>query len=215
MKNIAKAIIELRKEIIGLEKDMQVGSGNYGYKGVSDYEVKKLIKPLFDKYELVIIPADIKSKTRLSQWDETDYKGEVKRKQSIFTEAKVTYTLLHSSGEMIQMVGYGHGVDAQDKGAGKATTYALKYALLYLGLIPTGKIDDADSTHSNEIEVSKEKITKNVQTIPSEIQTKVAEAVGSCKSIDDLKLLYKDYDKEIKKYPAIKNMFTIKKSMLK
>jgi len=41
-------------------------------------------------------------------------------------------------------------VDSQDKGAGKATTYALKYALLYTFLIPTGKIDDADNSHSDE-----------------------------------------------------------------
>ena len=33
-----------------------------------------------------------------------------------------------------------------DKSAGKATTYALKYALLYLFMVPTGKIDDADKT---------------------------------------------------------------------
>ena len=48
--------------------------------------------------------------------------------------------------------GYGQGVDSQDKGAGKATTYALKYALLYAFLVPTGKIDDSDNIHSNDIE---------------------------------------------------------------
>jgi hypothetical protein len=39
-------------------------------------------------------------------------------------------------------------VDTQDKSAGKATTYALKNALLYTFLVPTGTIDDADVTHS-------------------------------------------------------------------
>jgi hypothetical protein len=48
-------------------------------------------------------------------------------------------------------MGYGHGVDPQDKGAGKATTYALKNCLLYTFLTPVGKIDDTDKTHSDEI----------------------------------------------------------------
>jgi hypothetical protein len=49
----------------------------------------------------------------------------------------------------MEIAGYGHGTDPQDKAAGKATTYALKYALLYTFLVPTGDIDDADKTHSD------------------------------------------------------------------
>jgi hypothetical protein len=55
----------------------------------------------------------------------------------------------------MELSGYGHGVDSQDKGAGKATTYALKYTLLYLFLVPTGKIDDSDNDHSDNKEVPK------------------------------------------------------------
>jgi len=58
---------------------------------------------------------------------------------------------LHESGESIELAGYGHGVDPQDKGAGKATTYALKNCLLYTFLTPVGKIDDTETTHSDNI----------------------------------------------------------------
>jgi hypothetical protein len=68
---------------------------------------------------------------------------------------KTTYLLLHESGESMELQGYGHGVDSQDKGAGKATTYALKYTLLYTFLVPTGKIDDSDNDHSDNKEVPK------------------------------------------------------------
>ena len=51
-----------------------------------------------------------------------------KSKQSVFTDAHTKYLLLHTSGESIELSGYGQGVDTQDKGAGKATTYALKNA---------------------------------------------------------------------------------------
>ena len=49
------------------------------------------------------------------------------------------------------MASDGHGVDPQDKGAGKATTYSLKNCLLYTFLTPVGKIDDTDTTHSDDI----------------------------------------------------------------
>ena len=72
--------------------------------------------------------------------------AKMKRKKEIFTEVKTKYLLMHESGQSVELAGYGQGVDTMDKGAGKATTYALKYALLYLFMIPTGKIDDADKT---------------------------------------------------------------------
>jgi hypothetical protein len=75
----------------------------------------------------------------------------MKSKQSIFTKVKTKYLLLHESGESVELAGYGHGVDPQDKGAGKATTYALKNCLLYTFLTPVGKIDDTETTHSNDI----------------------------------------------------------------
>jgi len=61
--------------------------------------------------------------------------------------------MLRKARELKWVAGYGHGIDTQDKGAGKATTYALKYTLLYLFLVPTGKIDDADNDHSDEKEI--------------------------------------------------------------
>src|SRR5690606_28639309 len=60
------------------------------------------------------------------------------------------YLLLHESGESVKLSGTGSGLDSGDKAHGKATTYALKYTLLYTFLTPTGKIDDADATHSEE-----------------------------------------------------------------
>ena len=64
--------------------------------------------------------------------------------------------LVHAeSGVSIELVCYGHGVDSQDKAAGKATTYALKNCLLYTFLTPVGKIDDSETTHSDQLEVPK------------------------------------------------------------
>lgn len=150
--NLAKAIISVMASIKGIEKSMNVGTGSNSYKGVSDQEVKFIVGGAMAKYGLCLIPIGVEAKTRVDRWTETGGQYGDKQKQSVFTEATTRYLLLHESGESVEICGYGHGIDAQDKGAGKATTYALKYALLYTFLIPTGKIDDSDRFHSDEYE---------------------------------------------------------------
>lgn len=150
MKEITQAILAVMQEVKGIDKSMTVGSGNYSYKGVSDQVVKEVLQPAMVKNGLAIVPTDVQAKVTTDRWEEGG-----RQKQSTFTEVTTKYLLIHTSGESIELAGYGHGVDNQDKGAGKATTYALKYALLYMFLIPTGKIDDADGTHSDEVEVPK------------------------------------------------------------
>jgi len=151
MKNLAQAILKVMEEVKGIDKSMTVGNGANSYKGVPDQEVKKIIGEAMRKNGLVILPTSVKPKIQIDRWAESGQYGE-KQKQSVFTEVETEYLLIHDSGESITLSGYGHGVDSQDKGAGKATTYALKYTLLYMFLVPTGKIDDSDSTHSEHYE---------------------------------------------------------------
>lgn len=149
MPNLAKAVIKVMQEVEGIDKSMTVGSGQSAYKGVPDKEVKKIIGKAMAKNGLCILPIGVTASTKIERWEET-YNGNTKQKQSVFAEATTKYLLLHESGESVELSGYGHGVDSQDKGAGKATTYALKYTLLYTFLVPTGTIDDADNHHSEE-----------------------------------------------------------------
>lgn len=157
MIEINKAIIAVMNEVKNVEKTMDVGTGGSSYKGVSDKVVKEILQPILAKNGLAIVPTDVIAKTSTTTWVD-QYN---KQKQSTLTEVTTKYLLIHSSGESIELAGYGHGVDSQDKGAGKATTYALKYALLYTFLIPTGKIDDADNEHSDNIEVPVKKDNNN------------------------------------------------------
>jgi hypothetical protein len=149
--NIAKAIAGVMRGISNIEKNLTVGSGNAKYAGVSDKDVKVEFNKMFIEHGLCILPIDIASEVKVDRWQEETTYG-LKQKQSVFTQVNVTYLLLHESGESIELAGYGHGVDAQDKGAGKALTYALKNTLLYMTLTPTGSIDDTESTHSSDID---------------------------------------------------------------
>jgi hypothetical protein len=136
---------------------MNVGSGNFGYKGVADKDVKHAIGQAMQDNGLCLIPTSVEQTVQVDRWQEEEY-GKTKQKQSVFTEIKTKYLLLHESGESIEVAGYGQGVDSQDKSAGKATTYALKYALLYLFMVPTGSIDDADKSHSNDVAAPPKKV---------------------------------------------------------
>lgn len=151
MKNIGKAILKVMKDVKGMEKNSNVGSGRNSYNGTKDQDVKEVFNTALVKHGLVILPTGIKEETQIDRWTQ-EYNGQPQQKQSIFTKVQTTYLLLHAeSGESIELSGYGHGIDPQDKGAGKATTYALKNCLLYTFLTPVGKIDDTDTTHSDDI----------------------------------------------------------------
>lgn len=153
--HIAKAIIAVMESVKGIDKGMTIGSGNSAYKGIADKDVKLIIGKAMKENGLCMLPTGVKKETTIQTWEEEDAWSkttpkERKRKQSVFTEVETEYLLLHESGESIVLKGFGQGVDPQDKGAGKATTYALKYALLYAFMVPTGHIDDADNHHSEE-----------------------------------------------------------------
>lgn len=185
--NLAQAIIQVMREVKGIEKNLQVGAGNNSYKGVADKDVKKIIGDAMERAGLCILPIEVNPKIARDQWEE-EWNGRPKRKQSIFTEVLCRYELIHESGESKIIQGYGHGVDSQDKSAGKATTYALKYALLYAFMVPTGQIDDADNQHSND------------QPIPQPKKKQLTEAqyIKALHAIEagdyDPNLLIQDYD---------------------
>ncbi len=192
--NLIKAILAVMRDVDGIDKTLTVGSGTSKYQGVSDQVVKQVIGDAMQKNGLVIVPISVTPKTQIDRWEEkTDYG--MKQKQSVLTEVTTKYLLMHETGESIELAGYGHGVDSQDKSAGKATTYALKYTLLYTFLIPTGKIDDTDNEHSEVKDVPKvysgsvtpKTAPKSVET-PQKVSTAVSmrqKAENDIKNEDD------------------------------
>lgn len=156
MENIAKAINSVMNEINWVAKNMTVGSWNNSYLWVADKDVRLAIRTSMINNWLSILPIWWKPKIQIDRWEEVDSFSKtwaMKTKQSIFTEVETEYLLLHTSWESIKVYGYWQWVDTQDKGAWKATTYALKNTLLNMFLIPTWV--DTDNTHSDDLEVPK------------------------------------------------------------
>lgn len=161
MKEISQAILKVMSEVENIEKGMSVGTGGSSYKAVSDGDVRNALRKVMVANGLIVVPTSINAKTQIDRWEESGQYG-VKMKQSVLTEAHTKYLLIHTSGEQLELAGYGHGVDSQDKSAGKATTYALKNALLDTFLITKGEAEDTDATHSNDMPVPKKTITKKL-----------------------------------------------------
>lgn len=207
MKNIAQAILNVMQEVKGMEKNSKVGTGNSSYDGTKDQDVKEVFNESLAKNGLCMLPIDINEETQIDRWQEVDQWSKstpkaMKQKQSVFTKVKTKYLLLHISGESLELAGYGHGIDSQDKGAGKATTYAMKNTLLYAFVTPVGKIDDTDLKHSNEIATP--------QPQPINID-RIKKGLEACTTLLQLEGVYKSLTPiEQKAAVAIKNAMKIK-----
>ena len=175
--NLVAAINQVMREVKGIEKTASVGTGNNSFKAVSDKDVKRVVGQAMERAGLAILPISVEPNLNLDRWEVSEQWGnqpaKMKRKKEIFTEVKTKYLLMHESGQQIELAGYGQGVDSMDKSAGKATTYALKYALLYTFLIPTGQIDDADKTQPQQSNA------KTKQTLTDDQFKKAIAAIGA------------------------------------
>lgn len=118
------------------------------YKAVSERDIIDAVKPLEIKHGIYSYPYDrqiIESQTLES---ENEYQGKVTKKTTFFSRIKTTYRFVNvdNPDEFIDMVTFAEGIDSQDKGSGKAMTYADKYALMKAYKISTG--DDPDQNAS-------------------------------------------------------------------
>lgn len=146
-KEMTVAMGKLIKEIGPILKTMDVPtSQTQSYRAVSDREVKTKVGQALAENGFAIFPTKVDA-TEQVVVAKNKYGDE---KSNVFVSVKTEYVLSHISGGFITLQGYGHGVDSQDKAAGKATTYALKYLLLYLSLAPTGNEEDFTETRPDD-----------------------------------------------------------------
>lgn len=191
---LVEAITKVMSQVRGMEKNSRVGTGKAAYDGTKDQDVKEAFNKALSENGLCMIPTKITPSVRVDRFEALDYNKNKVQKQSVFTEVNCEYILTHTSGQYMQVSGYGHGVDSQDKGAGKATTYALKNALLYTFLTPVGKIDDTDTTHSNDIAPPPPKQKKAPEPKPEPKQTKT-EAIELLAAAEDFSKLVGAWNK--------------------
>ena len=146
--NLHQRIAAVMADVEYLNKDKQVGEGNYSYKAVSEESVTGTVRKQMIKHGLVLFP--IAQQHRHEELPRIDRYG--KEAVLSLTTVDVTYKLVNidNPAEFELIASSGTGVDPQDKGVGKAMTYAFKYALLRTFAIPTG--NDPDMVHNDVLE---------------------------------------------------------------
>lgn len=147
--SLYEKIYNVMNESEGLEKNLSVGTGSNSYKAVGEAEVLNMLKPLFKKNKLIIFPADGDISETNSSW-ESEYNGKKETKTRNVTQLRVKFKIVDvETGESEIITGFGNGADSQDKGSGKAFTYAFKTALSKTFMLFSG--EDTDNTHSDDI----------------------------------------------------------------
>jgi len=164
--SIYTKIHAVMQETKALEKDLTVGYGPNSYKAVGEAEVLNMVKPLFVKHGLIIFPTEGEIKDVVDVYNKTDSKGNVAESQRAITQLKVYFKIVDiETGESETIVGFGNGADTQDKGSGKAFTYAFKTALSKTFMLFSS--EDTDNTHSDDIYgTSKINNSKEISTKP-------------------------------------------------
>lgn len=160
-KNIFQRMSLITAELRTVAKNLTVATGgNNSYKAVSERDILDAVKPLEEKYGVYSYPVSrtvLESNLLESESSFTDSKGNTKvtQKTTFMTRIETVYRFVNvdKPDEFIETITFAEGIDAQDKGSGKAMTYADKYALMKAYKISTG--DDPDQDPSQE-----EKYTK-------------------------------------------------------
>lgn len=127
-------ILSIMEAVQRLEKDTSVSFGKTDYKALSEEKVTTILRDQMIKQKLIVFPVEMFS-----------------HREGQITHVDVRYRIVDTeSGQFIEVVSCGDGADTQDKGSGKAMTYAYKYMWLRTFAIPTG--EDPDKISSAQLD---------------------------------------------------------------
>lgn len=158
--NIFEKMSAITAELQTVAKNLTVGVGNNKYKAVSERDVLDTVKPIEAKHGVYSYPVSrevLESNLLENEKSFTDNAGKTTttKTTTFMTRIKTVYRFVNveKPEEYIETITFAEGIDTQDKGSGKAMTYADKYALLKAYKISTG--DDPDQTASEETSYKK------------------------------------------------------------
>lgn len=142
--NIHQKIAAVMDAVKYIQKDDNVEFKNTKYKALSEEKVTSLVREQLVKNGLVILPV-----------------GMTCSRHENITHVEVQYKIVNVDDPCDYEIvcSCGDGFDTQDKGSGKAMTYAYKYMLLRTFAIPTG--EDPDKVSTDEIEDRLAKLKEN------------------------------------------------------
>jgi hypothetical protein len=195
--NIYQKINLIMQDVQYLQKDDQVAFGNTRYRAISEEKVTTAIRESMVKRKVVIIPIE-----------------QEHFKQDTLTTVNVKYKIVDcDSGDYIIAASSGTGADTQDKGVGKAMTYAYKYLLLRTFAIPTG--EDPDKISSEQLDANdkarKKFNEKKTEEVPVDQSLSLINEINALLNVKssqgvDLMQLHKECQKATKPFKNLKEL---------
>lgn len=134
---LAPALVKAQADIKAAQKSGDNKFDRYTYSKLEDF--LDSAKPALAKHGLAIV---ISNPIVSALADRSTQKGGTEH----VCQVQVVITILHESGEWIEVVGHGEGQDRADKSIYKAITGAKKYAIAGLLAIPTTDDPEADES---------------------------------------------------------------------
>jgi hypothetical protein len=201
--NIYQKMAAITAELKAVEKDLTVQTTKSSYyKAVSERGILDAVKPLEEKYGIYSYPLSREVlESNLIQNDSVfeDAKGNktTTAKTSYMTRIKTVYRFVNTDnpGEFIDTITFAEGIDSQDKGSGKAMTYADKYALMKSYKISTG--EDVDEGTDAEM---LEKKMHSIFVIKERCQETYTNALKKKMSTKDIASALEMTEDEVKAY---------------
>jgi len=203
--NLYKKMYAVMAESMALDKSMTVGKGNNSYKAISEASVLNLMKPLLKKHKLILFPIDATIEETVNSYP--DQYDSSKTKTRLISQVVAKYKIVDiETGESEVLASVGNGADPQDKGSGKAWTYAYKALLQKTFMLFSG--EDTDNTHSDDVmpsATSDNVTTKMLHDAIVKYGKDDAWAIGNYndqhgKSISDLKFMSQESKKGVYHY---------------
>jgi hypothetical protein len=133
MTTLHQRLLEVRKSITSIQKDERNQYHKFNY--ASSSAVLKALRDAMDSNGVLLIPSVTGRETgELTTQDD---------KKNILTHLDITYRWVNVDNpeETIECSWYAQGIDAGERGVGKALTYAEKYFLLRFFNVPTDDLD--------------------------------------------------------------------------
>lgn len=176
-KNIFQRISAVMQDVQYLAKDDQIEFGKTKYRAISEEKVTTTIRKSLITHGIVIVPVK-----------------QEHSKDGVLTTVDVTYRIqnIENENDYIEAVSSGTGVDTQDKGVGKAMTYAYKYLLLRTFAIPTGEDPEKESSAELDDRFSRERKVEYIDDIKKKVLLESLEVIG-CDIESTLKYFQKKY----------------------
>lgn len=150
--NIYQRMAAITAELQTVAKNLNVETGKgKRYKAVSERDVIDAVKPLEAKHGVYSYPSSRRVLESAALESESEWNGKITKKTTFFERIETVYRFVNTDDptDFIETTTFAEGIDSQDKGSGKAMTYADKYALMKAYKISTG--DDPDQTASEDV----------------------------------------------------------------